>query len=198
VTSIRGRLALAAGALLLSACGGRSVGAAITGPPPSVATAGADVSTSVVVPTVAAPPAAASAAAPPATAAPAQASSGPVPATAAAQPDSPDSLYCQLARAYQARQGRLINPVGSADDLRQFFRETQREIDAAVAVAPPGIDADVRTVAGAVSTFVAALEKANYDVAKVPPAARSALATPTFKVASTHVQSYARQVCGVR
>lgn len=189
---------------MLLACGSGPLDAAISRPPPpSNVTTASDVTTSIVTTTAVvgterpAESGGANGAEPPSDAGPSDAGARPgTPSTASA--DDPNSAYCQRARAYKARQGRVLRPVGSAEDLRQFFTETQRQIDAAVAVAPARIRAEVKTVAGAVSIFVAALEKANYDLARVPPDARSALAAPSFKVASTRIAHDARQVCGVR
>ena len=104
--------------------------------------------------------------------------------------------FCMLARTYNERftkVGANATPV----QLRAVAREGQSAITQAVSAAPPEIKTDVQVLASAFSTLLAELEKVDFDVAKLPPAALSSLSTAEFQASTTRFQAYNRTVCGL-
>jgi hypothetical protein len=109
----------------------------------------------------------------------------------------PNSVYCQMVRAYRTQPSSLLAPA-STSDLKAVYQAAARQVQAAVAVAPPEIAADVKTTANAVYALGAALARVNYNVAKLPVDALLAASSPTVRAASTRIQDCAQAVCGVR
>ena len=104
--------------------------------------------------------------------------------------------FCALAKTYTERFANVgANP--SAAQLRTVTREGQTAITQAVTAAPAEIKADIQLLATTFSGLNDELEKVNFDVARLPPAALGQLSTPQFQAATTRFQAYSRTVCGI-
>ena len=104
--------------------------------------------------------------------------------------------FCGLARTYNERFSKVsANPTPA--ELRTVTREGQTAITQAVNAAPAEIKRDVEVIATAFNGLLAELEKVNFEVARLPPAAFGSLSTPEFTQATTRFNAYARNVCGV-
>jgi hypothetical protein len=100
--------------------------------------------------------------------------------------------YCKLARDY-SDSAKKFNAPTTPDQLRAVFHEAQTDIQSALAVAPPEIKADVQTIATGLSSIVAAMEAANYDVTRLATTPPSLPAN--FDAASQRIDAYTRDVC---
>jgi hypothetical protein len=105
--------------------------------------------------------------------------------------------FCELVRTYRDRLAGLTGPSSTPAQRRQFGQELGPAIRQAVAVAPAEIKADVTLVAGAATDYLAALEKAGYDFGKVPPDALERFQAPDVMAASSRLEAYSRNVCGI-
>ena len=105
--------------------------------------------------------------------------------------------FCALARTYNDRFTSVgTNPTPA--QLRTVAREGQTAITQAVAAAPGEIKADVEVLARTCTSLLAELEKVNYEIARLPPAALQTLSAPDFQASTTRFQTYLRSVCGVQ
>ncbi len=104
--------------------------------------------------------------------------------------------FCSLARTYNERF-TSVTPNATPAQLRTVAREGQTAITQAVNAAPAEVKADVQVVANTFGALLSELEKVNYEIARVPPAALQALQGPEFQRATTRFQAYLRSVCGV-
>ena len=104
--------------------------------------------------------------------------------------------FCALARTYSERSTRVA-PNATPAELRTLTREGQTAITQAVNAAPSEIKRDVEVISTAFNSLVSELEKVNFEVTRVPPAAFGSLSAPEFTQATTRFQSYVRTVCGV-
>ena len=57
--------------------------------------------------------------------------------------------------------------------------------------------ADIQLLANTFTNLNAELERVNFDVTRLPPAALGQLSTPGFQAATTRFQAYSRTVCGI-
>lgn len=105
--------------------------------------------------------------------------------------------FCRLAKSYNERLAGLASKISDPSQLSPYLEELASVVEQAVAVAPSEITTDVKVLAGAVTGYVNALEKANYDYTKLPPEARDTIQSPDVQAASTRVSAYAKNVCGV-
>ena len=104
--------------------------------------------------------------------------------------------FCALARTYNERFTSVgANPTPA--QLRTLSREGQTAISQAVSAAPPEIKRDVEVIANTFNVFLGELEKVNFEVTRVPPAALQSLSAPEFQQSTTRFQAYTRTVCGV-
>ena len=104
------------------------------------------------------------------------------------------SEYCRLSRDYAASAKQFAVPTNAAE-LRQVFEDAAKDIKAVLAVAPPEIKADVQTVANGLASIMTVMEAAQYDenrFAATPPSL-----PPNFDAASTRIDAYTRNVCGL-
>ena len=104
------------------------------------------------------------------------------------------SEYCRLSRDYAASAKKFAVPTNAAE-LRQVFEDAAKDIKAVLAVAPPEIKADVQTLANGLASIMTVMEAANYDeerFAATPPSL-----PPNFDAASTRIDAYTRNVCGL-
>ena len=104
--------------------------------------------------------------------------------------------FCALARTYYERFNSVsANPTPA--QLRTGAREGQTAVTQAVSAAPPEIKPDMEVIARTFTALVAELEKVNFELAKLPPAALQPLSAPDFTASTARFQAYLRTVCGV-
>ncbi len=104
--------------------------------------------------------------------------------------------FCNLARTYNDRS-TSVSPNATPAQLRTVAREGQAAITQAVNSAPAEIKPDVQVLANTFGALLTELEKVNYDIARLPPAALQSLQAPEFQQSTTRFQAYVRTVCGV-
>ena len=105
--------------------------------------------------------------------------------------------FCDLVRTYRDRLAQLSGPTATPAERRRFGQELGPAIRQAVAAAPAEIKSDVTLVAGAATQYLAALEKVGYDFGKVPPEALERFQAPDVMAASSRLEAYGRNVCGI-
>lgn len=104
--------------------------------------------------------------------------------------------FCTLARTYNERFTSVgSNP--SPAQLRTVTREGQTAITQAVNAAPAEIKPDVEVLARTFTGLLTELERVNFEVARLPPAALQSLQAPEFQASTTRFQAYIRTVCGI-
>jgi hypothetical protein len=106
--------------------------------------------------------------------------------------------FCALIKTYSDRLAGISGTRSSPDEIRRFATELGSAIQQAVAVAPPDVKADATLVATAAADYLAALQKAGYDLAKLPPDAASSFQAPDVAAASSRIGAYSKNVCGIR
>ena len=104
--------------------------------------------------------------------------------------------YCQLVATYSDRVSGLSRATSTPAQVRQLSTELGSAIQEAVAVAPAEIKADVSLVAAAATDFLAGLERAGYDLNKVPPESLQKFQAPDVQAATQRVTAYGQTVCG--
>ena len=104
--------------------------------------------------------------------------------------------FCNLSRTYSDRFSAVSsNPTPA--QLRTVSREGQAAITQASSAAPAEIKPDVEVLARTFTNLIAELEKVNYEVTRLPPAALQSLQAPEFAQSTTRFQAYIKQVCGI-
>ncbi len=86
----------------------------------------------------------------------------------------------------------LTNPP----QLRGLVGHASPAIAQSAAAAPPEIKADVAFLVTTIVEYTAALEKAGYELAKLPPDMVVKLQSPPVQNALSHVDTYVRKACG--
>ena len=190
---LRGSLAVAATALLVTACGSSSSGAAAAGS--SAAPAGAAATSAAAAATTsqaAATSAAAGAAATSGsnlTIAPTQAAVTSVKATGGGD-------FCKsLASAINSNS---VTAGGTTPaDLKASIQKSLKVGLEALGKAPSAIRPDVKILIDASAQLFAALEKDNYDFTKITPADEAAMTSPAVVAAEKRVNAYVKADCGI-
>jgi hypothetical protein len=104
--------------------------------------------------------------------------------------------FCKLiAASYNAAQSSAIDTSPAA--LKKLYQGVQEKYRQAVDSAPTAIKGDVEILDAASSKLTAALAAANYDMAKLATGATADFSTPKVLAASTHVQAYVKDQCGI-
>ena len=104
--------------------------------------------------------------------------------------------FCTLAKTYNDRFSN-VNAAATPAQLRTVTQEGRTAINQAVTAAPAEIKPDVQVIATAFTALFTELEKVNFDVSKVSPAALGSLQAPEFQASTTRFQAYLRSVCGI-
>ncbi len=104
--------------------------------------------------------------------------------------------FCALVKTYSDRLGGLSRADSTPAQVRQFATELGSAIQQAVAVAPTEIKADVTLVAAAATDYLAGLQRAGYDLNRVPPEALQKFQAPDVQAATQRLQVYGQTVCG--
>ena len=103
--------------------------------------------------------------------------------------------FCALARTYTERF-TSVSPNATPAQLRTVAREGQAMITQAVNAAPAEIKSDVEVLARTFTAVISELEKVDFEMTRLPPAALQPLQAPEFQRATTRFQAYGRTVCG--
>ena len=103
--------------------------------------------------------------------------------------------FCRQIRTY-AEGSRRLGEAANAS-VRTVFSDAARAVNESIALAPAEIKRDIEIVAEAFTTLVRELETVNYDFTRLPPAVALRFMSPELQSASTRVEAYARNVCGV-
>lgn len=104
--------------------------------------------------------------------------------------------FCGLVRTYRDRLSGLTAANTTQAQVRQLATDLDSAIQQAVVVAPAEIKTDVTLVANAAADYLAALQRAGYDFAKMPQDAAAKFQAPDVVAASGRLQDYSRSVCG--
>lgn len=102
--------------------------------------------------------------------------------------------FCALARTFTDRFASVgSNPTPA--QLRTVASEGQTAINQAVGAAPAEIKRDVEVIATGFTSFLAELEKVNFEAARLPPSAVQSLSAAEFQQSTTRFQAYYGSVC---
>ncbi len=106
--------------------------------------------------------------------------------------------FCGLIKTYSDRLAGLSQASATPAQIQSFAKDLGSAIKSAVAAAPADIKADATVVAGAADDYLASLESANYDMAKLPPDAAQGFQAPDVAAAAARLQTYSHDVCHTR
>lgn len=119
------------------------------------------------------------------------------PATTAGGPPADPSTsagFCAQVRRYTDVVNQL-NASPSTAQLRQLVIDVTASIEAAAALAPTPVKADVTLMAGAHRRFLTALQQADFDPAQLAPGAGADLQSAPYLAARTRVRDFNRRNC---
>jgi hypothetical protein len=106
--------------------------------------------------------------------------------------------FCTLMAKEQANVQKIIAGTDSTDvTVEKIAKDTKKLAKKAQAAAPASLKHDVALVIKASLTEIAALEKVNFDITKIDPAALQDLRSPELLTASQHLTTYLTQTCGL-
>lgn len=120
---------------------------------------------------------------------------GPTTTAAAVTTTAPPMAFCPLAVAYVQDLRRMSISLTDPSQLRRLTQHASPAIAQSAASAPPEVKADVALLVTTIADYAAALEKAGYELAKLPPDMVTKLQTPPVQNAINHVDSYVRKAC---
>ena len=104
--------------------------------------------------------------------------------------------FCSLAKMFNDRFANLATPTTPAQ-ARANLRDAQAALTQAIDIAPGEIQPDLTVIAAGVAELTAALERVNYDAARLEPTGLAKLQEPAFVTSSVRLQAYLRNVCRV-
>ena len=104
--------------------------------------------------------------------------------------------FCELVKTYSDRVSGLSRATTTPAQVRQLATELGSAIQQAVAVAPGEIKSDVTLLAAAATDFLAGLQRAGYDLNKVPPEGLQKFQAPDVQAATQRLTAYGQSVCG--
>lgn len=117
------------------------------------------------------------------------------PTTAPTFSGSGSAEFCGLVNTYSDRLSGLSRANSTPAQVRQFATELGTAIQQAVAVAPAEIKNDVTLLAAAAADYLAGLQRAGYDLGKVPPESLQKFQAPDVQAATQRLQVYGQTVC---
>jgi len=103
--------------------------------------------------------------------------------------------FCALAKTYSDKFAN-VGTANTPAQLRTISQDARTAISQAAAAAPAEIKADAQVVSTAFVALFTELERANFDITKVSPAAFASVQTPEVATATTRFQAYLKTVCG--
>lgn len=111
------------------------------------------------------------------------------------KPSSGAGGFCDVVRSEMAKLTALVPRPGAAPtpaQLRAFYPAALAADKRTAEAAPPDIKADAERSAQKAGAFATVLERANYDLSKVPPDA----GTDDDDGSVARVDAYVKRVCG--
>jgi hypothetical protein len=102
---------------------------------------------------------------------------------------SPDSEFCTIGRANDARIEAIGASFSTPEDLPALLREAAPAVREAAAAAPPEIKSDVTFLADGFEKLLASIDSGSPDY--------SVVLDPRFQTAAEHLNTYGKQVCGI-
>lgn len=123
----------------------------------------------------------------------------PGPAETTAPPVTGGGDYCDLAKKYNDASAQILSSAdfSKPEGLRKLFDEAKKAIETVRPVVPSEIKADFEVVVAGFLKYIAALEKANFDFAKIDPKDIESFSTPEFQAASQRLAAYGQRECGI-
>jgi hypothetical protein len=104
--------------------------------------------------------------------------------------------FCGLVATYSDRVAGISRATSTPAQVRQLATELGTAIQQAVSVAPAEIKSDVTLVAAAATDYLAGLQRAGYDLNKVPPESLRKFQAPDVQAATSRLTAYGQSVCG--
>jgi hypothetical protein len=104
--------------------------------------------------------------------------------------------FCEMVATYGDRVTGLSRAASTPAQVQQLATELGTAIQQTVAVAPDEIKTDVTLVAAAATDFLAGLQRAGYDLNKLPQESLQKFQAPDVQAASQRLTTYAQTVCG--
>jgi hypothetical protein len=104
--------------------------------------------------------------------------------------------FCELVMTYSDRVSGLSRATSTPAQVRQLAGELGSAIQQAVAVAPAEIRSDVSLVAAAANDFLAGLQRAGYDMNRLPSESLQRFQAPDVQAATQRLTAYGQSVCG--
>jgi len=110
--------------------------------------------------------------------------------------DQAGTPFCQLAKTYTEKFGTILLTAGDPAKLKAASTDADSAIRQAVTTAPAAIKSDVQTVATTVTDVLAALQKNNFDISKIPDQTAK-LQSKGFQDSFANMNRYVQAHCGV-
>jgi hypothetical protein len=131
------------------------------------------------------------------TAVPATTSTAPPTSTTAAPVTTtvPIQSFCSLATSYVQDLRQMAVSLTNPPQLRILAPHASRAITQSAPLAPPEVKADVAVLATAIPDLAAALDAADYELAKLPPDKAMMLQSPPVMTAINDIDNYVRSTC---
>ncbi|HWJ97910.1 MAG TPA: hypothetical protein VNQ33_07095 [Acidimicrobiales bacterium] len=105
--------------------------------------------------------------------------------------------FCEdLAGYVDDRSGSDVDTT-DRDGFKRSIQESARKGSEVLSRAPSELSGAVAAILDAQDQLIAALEKADYDMTKIPPAVLKAMHTPELEEASDEVDAYIADTCGI-
>lgn len=106
--------------------------------------------------------------------------------------------FCQqIADSYNTGIASAVTGAKTPAALRKLVKSSERKSQQLLVDAPGKIRSDVRTVLGATTKFIEALDRVNYDISKLPPTASVAFSSAPVLAASARLQAFVTKRCGI-
>jgi cytoskeletal protein RodZ len=131
------------------------------------------------------------------TAVPATTSTTPPTSTTAAPVTTtvPIPSFCSLATSYVQDLRQTAVSLTNPPQLRILAPHASLAITQSAPLAPPEVKADVAVLATAIPDLAAALDAADYELAKLPPDQAMMLQSPPVMTAINDIDNYVRSTC---
>jgi hypothetical protein len=107
--------------------------------------------------------------------------------------------FCDIAKNQEAAQQKEISAFSDTPaSLKTIEEQDAKLLPEFLAIAPAAIKPDVQEIVTVDEQLLAALQKANFDVSKIPPSALSGFQTPALTKASNDIATYLDKTCGIK
>lgn len=105
--------------------------------------------------------------------------------------------FCELIRSFNDDSSRIAPASNDPLSLRVLFRRSAASIKQAASLAPGEISGDVSSLAKVYADFLAALERVDFDLLKLPASVVGTLSAPETLRASARISAYTANICKV-